>query len=481
MTTIEDRGSMRWLRRDFLAGRIGPAGDASGRVRLQTLVILRWLAIAGQLTAVLFANLVMDFPLPLGLCLAVIAASAWLNVFLTLRYRSTMRLPEWQAAVYFAIDLAQLAVLLFLTGGLQNPFALLFMAPVTISATTLSLRSTGLLLMQAFVYVTLLAWFHLPLPWYPGEEVGLPPLFVTGHWIALLLGLGFIAAYAWRISQESRRMSAALSATQAVLARAQRLSALDGLAAAAAHELGTPLGTISLVSKELMRGGMSEAEMKEDLALLNSQAERCKEILSRLSRRPEDGDAIYSRLPLKALLDEVTRPHRDMDVGFRMEVVAQTEGAAEPEIWRRPEILYGLGNFIENAADFARSEVAISAYYDPNRIVVTIIDDGPGFAPDVIEKLGEPYVTTRPRRSAGKRGAPAAADAHEGMGLGFFIGKTLLERTGATVAIANRHDAKPGAEVTITWPRRAIEAAPAWPEGAGAEPAAGVAPPGASA
>ncbi|MDP2125109.1 MAG: ActS/PrrB/RegB family redox-sensitive histidine kinase, partial [Parvibaculum sp.] len=311
MTTIEDRGSMRWLRRDFLAGRIGPtAGDASGRVRLQTLVILRWLAIAGQLTAVLFANLVMDFPLPLGLCLAVIAASAWLNVFLTLRYRSTMRLPEWQAAVYFAIDLAQLAVLLFLTGGLQNPFALLFMAPVTISATTLSLRSTGLLLVQAFIYVTLLAWFHLPLPWYPGEEVGLPPLFVTGHWIALLLGLGFIAAYAWCISQESRRMSAALSATQAVLARAQRLSALDGLAAAAAHELGTPLGTISLVSKELMRGGMSEAEMKEDLALLNSQAERCKEILSRLSRRPEDGDAIYSRLPLKALLDEVTRPHR---------------------------------------------------------------------------------------------------------------------------------------------------------------------------
>ncbi len=464
MAMIVDKGSMHWLRRNFLAGRIAPAGDASGRVRLQTLVILRWLAIAGQLAAVLIANLWMGFPLPLGLCLAVIAASAWLNVFLTLRYRSTTRLPEWQAAVYFAIDLMQLAVLLFLTGGLQNPFALLFMAPVTISATTLSLRSTGLLLAQAFVYVTLLAWFHMPLPWYPGEALVLPPLFVTGHWIALLLGLGFVAAYAWRISQESRRMSAALSATQAVLARAQRLSALDGLAAAAAHELGTPLGTISLVSKELMRGGMSEAEMKEDLALLNSQAERCKEILSRLSRRPEDGDAIYSRLPLKVLLDEVTRPHRDMDVGFRMEVVAEEEGAAEPEIWRRPEILYGLGNFIENAADFARTEVSISAHHNRNRIVVTIVDDGPGFAPDVIEKLGEPYVTTRPRRSAGKRGAPATDDAHEGMGLGFFIGKTLLERTGAIVTIANRRDAKPGAEVTIAWPRRAIEAEPAFPE-----------------
>ena len=458
MTMSDDRVAMHWLRRNFLAGRM--PGDQSGQVRLQTLVILRWMAIAGQLAAVLLVHFGLGFPLPLGLCLAVIAASAWLNVFLTLRYRSATRLPDWQAAVYLAIDLAQLAVLIFLTGGLENPFALLFMAPVTISAATLSLASTALLLLQAFTYVTLLAWFHMPLPWRPGETPQLPELYVTGHWLALLLGLGFMAAYAWRVSQESRRMSAALAATQLVLARAQRLSALDGLAAAAAHELGTPLGTISLVSKELMRGKMSEQEMKEDLALLNSQAERCKDILSRLSKRPDGTDVIYSRLPLHALLDEVVAPHRDMDVAFLIEVVADDEEASEPEIWRRPEMLYGLGNFIENAADFALEEVHLAAHYDRHHVAVIITDDGPGFAPDVLEKLGEPYVTTRPRS---KRASSDPEGGHEGMGLGFFIGKTLLERTGATVEIGNRSDGKVGARLAMRWPRRAIEAEPAFP------------------
>lgn len=459
MTTIDDRAAMRWLRQNVLAGRVMPS-DPSGQVRLQTLVILRWLAIAGQLSAVLIVHFVLGFPLPLGACLAVIAASAWLNVFLTLRYRSSMRLPDWQAAIYLAIDLAQLAVLMFLTGGMQNPFALLFMAPVAISASTLSLLSTGLLLAQAFTYVTLLAWFHMPLPWRPGETPDLPPLYVTGHWIALLLGLGFMAAYAWRVSQESRRMSAALAATQLVLARAQRLSALDGLAAAAAHELGTPLGTISLVSKELLRGNMSEAEMMEDLALLNSQAERCKDILSRLSREPDDADAIYLRLPLHGLLDELVAPHRGMDVSFRIETVAEQGDVSEPEIWRRPEMLYGLGNFIENAADFARSEVSVTARYGKSHVTVTVTDDGPGFAPDVLEKLGEPYVTTRPRD---KRLRTPMDGNHEGMGLGFFIGKTLLERTGASVEIGNRSDGQSGAEISVRWLRRAVEADPAFP------------------
>ncbi len=462
MAIVEDRGSMHWLRRRFLAG--GNAATANvaseaGRVRLQTLVLLRWLALGGQLAAVLFVSLGLGFPLPLGLCLSAIAASAWLNVFLTLRYRTTVRLPDWQAAVYFAIDLMQLAVLLFLTGGLQNPFALLFMAPVTISATTLSLRSTIALLTLSFVYVTLLAFFHMPLPWRPGQPFALPPLYLLGNWTAIALGLGFMAAYAWRISQESRRMSAALSATQFVLARAQRLSALDGLAAAAAHELGTPLGTIALVAKELQRGGLSAEEMKEDLELLGSQAERCKDILSRLSREPKGEDAMYSRLPLHVLLDEIIEPHRDMDVEFRISVSAREPDAREPEIWRRPEILYGLGNFIENAADFARSEVAVSVSYDRRNIAISIMDDGPGFSPEIIEKIGEPYVTTRPR--VARSNEPGSE--HEGMGLGFFIAKTLLERSRAKVEIANRDDGTPGALVKVVWPREAIEADSAFP------------------
>ena len=203
--------------------------------------------------------------------------------------------------------------------------------------------------------------------------------------------------------------------------------------------------------------------MKEDLALLNSQAERCRDILSRLSREPDEADAIYLRLPLHGLLDEVVSPHRDMDVIFRIKTIADGGGASEPEIWRRPEMLYGLGNFIENAADFARNEVAVVARYDKSHVSVTITDDGPGFAPDVLEKLGEPYVTTRPRD---KRVRTAGDGDHEGMGLGFFIGKTLLERTGATVEIGNRSDGHPGAEIAVSWPRQIVEAEPAFPASA---------------
>jgi two-component system sensor histidine kinase RegB len=463
MTVVEDEdvGGMRWVRRRLLSPELRLGQVESGRVRLQTLVLLRWLAIAGQLVAVLLVSAVLKFPLPLGLCLLAILASASLNIFLTWRYRTNVRLPDWQAAVYFAIDLAQLAVLLFLTGGLQNPFALLFMAPVTISATTLSLRSTIALLALSLIYVTSLAFFHMPLPWRPEEAFAVPDLYLVGNWVAISLGLAFMAAYAWRISQESRRMSAALSATQFVLARAQRLSALDGLAAAAAHELGTPLGTIALVARELQRGSLSPEEMKDDLDLLVSQADRCKDILGRLSREPTGEDALYSRLPLHVLLDEIINPHRDLDVHFAVSILPGEEEASEPEIWRRPEILYGLGNFIENAADFAASEVALIVVYTSKKIMLSIIDDGPGFSPDVIEKLGEPYVTTRPRASV-QRHDPDGE--HEGMGLGFFIAKTLLERTKARVEMVNRQDGKSGAQVTVTWPRDAVEADSAFPQ-----------------
>ena len=210
--------------------------DQAG-IRLQTIMLLRWLAVAGQLGAVLFVYFGLKFPLPLGFCLAAIAASALLNVFLALRYRTPIRLPDSQAAAYLAYDLLQLAALLYLTGGLGNPFSLLFMVPVTISATTLSPRSTGLLLSLAFLCVTALSIYHLPLPWTPDAPLVLPWTYQAGIWAGLLLGLGFVAVYAYRIADEARRMSNALEATELVLAREQRLSALDGLAAAAAHEL----------------------------------------------------------------------------------------------------------------------------------------------------------------------------------------------------------------------------------------------------
>lgn len=426
--------------------------DQAG-IRLQTIMLLRWLAVAGQLGAVLFVYFGLKFPLPLGFCLAAIAASAWLNVFLALRYRTPVRLPDSQAAAYLAYDLLQLAALLYLTGGLGNPFSLLFMVPVTISATTLSPRSTGLLLSLAFMCVTALSIYHLPLPWTPDAPLILPWTYQAGIWAGLLLGLGFVAVYAYRIADEARRMSNALEATELVLAREQRLSALDGLAAAAAHELGTPLGTIALVARELQRDKPTGDQLDEDLNLLRSQAERCKEILSRLTHRPDARDALYARIEIDALLSEIVAPHRDMDVSFDLATDGETPA---PSLVRRPEILYGLGNFVENASDYARRTVTLTGKFDKEMVRISITDDGPGFPMDMVDRLGEPYVTTRPR------GTPRSVrdGSHEGMGLGFFIGKTLLERSGASVLFGNRTDGRTGAVVIVEWPRDAIEAPP---------------------
>jgi len=445
-----------------------PAADARSRlaprrqerrIRLQTLVLLRWLAVAGQLLAVLLVYGIFEYELPLGPCMAAIAASAWLNVFLSIRYRRAVRVPEWQAASFLGFDLGQLAVLLYLTGGLENPFALLFLVPVTVSATTLSARATILLLGLAISLITLLGIYHLPLPWRADDLLELPFLYKTGIWTALVLGLTFTAAYAWRIAQESRRMSDALAATQLVMARAQRLTALDGLAAAAAHELGTPLGTIALVTKELQRAGVDDPQMREDLALLHSQAKRCKEILSRLADEPEQGDMLHSRLPLHVLLDEVVGPHRGGGIEFDIQVTDTSEPGLM--IARRPEMLYGLGNLVENAADFADAKVVLTATVDADNLHLSVVDDGPGLAPEIIDRLGEPYVTSRARRSVKRDDHDDSAD--QGMGLGFFIAKTLLERTGAQVTIANRADAggpgnTRGAEVQVTWVRADIEA-----------------------
>ncbi len=429
-------------------------------IRLQTLVLLRWLAVAGQLGAVLFVYYVLGFPLPLGFCLAAIAASAWLNVVLTIRYRATVRLPDHQAAAYLAYDLVQLAVLLYLTGGLANPFSLLFMVPVTISAATLSPRATGLLLALAVVCVTGLVFSPFPLPWTPGVPLELPRIYQAGKWAALLLGLGFVAMYAWRIADEARRMSNALEATELVLAREQRLSALDGLAAAAAHELGTPLGTIALVARELQREKPTGDQLDEDLTLLRSQAERCREILSRLTRRPDERDALYSRIEVGALIGEIVAPHRGGDVDFEL-LMNTHEGASPVFLVRRPEILYGLGNFVENAADFAKSLVVVTGTINERAVCLTITDDGPGFPTDLIDRLGEPYLTTRARGTVAIHVAQRGrTGTHEGMGLGFFIGKTLLERSGASVAIRNRTDGLTGAMVIVEWARETVEAPP---------------------
>jgi two-component system, sensor histidine kinase RegB len=431
-------------------------GVGIGLMRLRTLVRLRWLAIVGQAGAVLGVHFVLGFPLPLGFCLSAIALSAWLNIFLTIRWRKSVRLSETHAGLMLLYDVAQLAVLLYLTGGLENPFSFLFLVPVTISATSLSTRWTLLLGLMAFGCASFLAFRHLPLPWVPGQRLVLPEFYIAGMWAALICGVVFSAIYARRIADEARQMSAALAATEMVLAREQRFSALDGMAAAAAHELGTPLATIALVAKELKRELAPDSPHTEDIDLLISQTARCREILARLANREAQIDDMYQRTVMLAMIEELIEPLRGADVVIA--VTSSADGderalATEPVFSRNPGIAYGLGNLLENAVDFAETRVEIEAKWTPTQVSITVKDDGPGFHENIFDRLGDPFVTTRPGygEDAGETGG------HAGMGLGFFIAKTLLERSGASVSLANRPAPEHGAVVHVVWLRSIVD------------------------
>lgn len=436
--------------------KLGSGEAEIGMLRLRTLVRLRWLAIVGQAGAVLGVHFALGFPLPLGACLVVIAFSAWLNIFLTIRWRKSVRLNETPAGLLLVYDVMQLAVLLYLTGGLENPFSFLFLVPVTISATSLSIRWTLWLGLLAFACATFLAFRHYPLPWVPGERLDLPEAYIGGMWAAIMCGVVFSAIYARRIADEARQMSVALSATELVLAREQRLSALDGLAAAAAHELGTPLATIALVAKELKRELPEKGPHTEDIDLLISQTARCREILARLSSREAQTDEMYQRTSILVMIEDLVAPLRGSDV-----VIAVTSSAdlddkvreSQPVFRRNPAIAYGLGNLLENAVDFAEARVEVDARWTLAQVSITVRDDGPGFHENIFDRLGDPFVTTRP----GYGDDLDETGRHEGMGLGFFIAKTLLERTGATVSLANRPTPEHGAVVHVVWPRSLID------------------------
>ncbi len=435
--------------------------SASNMLSLRVLVRLRWVAVVGQLLAVIAVNYILGFKLPLALCLSVIALSAWLNVFITFRWPVGRRLTATQAGLMLGYDIVQLAGLLYLTGGLENPFSFLFLVPVTVSATALTLRWTLALGALAFGCASVLALFHLPLPWSGEGPLVLPRLYVAGLWFAIICGVIFSAIYARRIAQEARLMSSALAATEMVLAREQRLSALDGLAAAAAHELGTPLATIALVAKELKRELPGNNPHGEDIDLLISQAARCREILSRLANRDTQDDDMYQQVRLTAMIEDLVAPMRGSDVTITVEA-GSADGSAEPVFRRNPAINYGLGNLLENAVDFADRQVLVSAQWTTDAVNLNIRDDGPGFNQSVFDRLGEPFVTTRLGYGTLE---PSAEGGHQGMGLGLFIAKTLLERTGASVSLDNRASPAQGAEIVIGWGRGNVDVSQSSPNG----------------
>lgn len=421
-------------------------------VRLDPLIRLRWLSVIGQTVAVLGVYYGFEFDLPLISCLAVIALPAALNIVLQWRFSTTARIHPDHAGLLLAFDIAQLTAIMFLTGGLENPFEFFFLGPVLISATALPRRTTALLGGFAIACATLLAFYHEPLPWTDQGRPVLPEEYVFGVWLSMILAIFVIAVYAWQIAEEQRQLSDALTATELVLAREQHLSQLDGLAAAAAHALGTPLSTISVVARELEREIGPQSKHFDDIKLLREQTQKCRDILAKLNELSAT-DEPFGRLPLATLLDEVIAPHRNFGIAIDLNMAADPNPPAGA---RNPAILYGLGNLLENAVDFAESRVEVSADWTDDNVTIVISDDGPGFAPEVIKRIGEPYVRSRRRRRM-------YASDETGLGLGFFIAKTLLERSGATLNFVNRAFPQRGAIVTVRWPRARFEDVPAAP------------------
>ncbi|MEL7464239.1 MAG: ActS/PrrB/RegB family redox-sensitive histidine kinase [Pseudomonadota bacterium] len=441
-------------------------GGARARwVRLKTLTTLRWFAVSGQAIAVAIAVLLFDVYVPLAPCILAIAIAIVFNIVSMQVFPANQRLSERAATISMLFDLGQLSALLILVGGLTNPFAMLILAPVTISASTLTLRSAFLVALSALCLVSIMAVASAPLRFEDGELLLPPPIYIFGIWAALTISICFMTLYARRVTVETYRMTRALRAAESALAREQRLTAIGGLAAAAAHELGTPLATIKLVSSELAEELADDAELREDAELIRSQADRCRDILNDL-RQGGRSDEHVRRLPISALVLEAAEPHRDRGAHIIMRYSGGplTSVVEQPLVYRRPEIIHGLRNLIQNAVDFAETTIWIDVSETENVLRISVGDDGPGYPEDLLQRLGDPYVSSRPR--AARTHGDHADGEYKGMGLGLFIAKTLLERSGARVSFATAERGvrrrNRGAPLEARSPSGAVAAA-VWP------------------
>lgn len=426
------------------------------------MILLRWVAIVGQLTAIIVGQYVYGLQLEIGLCYLAVGVSVIGNLIAIFVFPENKRLAESENFAMVMFDLLQLGFLLFLTGGLNNPFSLLLLGPVTVSAAVLTTRSTILSGATAIAMVSLLSQYHFPLRTNQGFILSIPDIFIFGNWIALVIAIIFIGAYSHRLTTEMNSMSDALSATQMALSREQKLTDLGGVVAAAAHELGTPLATIKLASAELMEELEDREDLREDAALIREQADRCRDILRDMGRAGKD-DLHLRQAPLMAVISEAAEPHahRGKAVHFSHEPESGLE-KNQPSILRKPEIIHGLRNLVQNAVDFAKANVWVESSWTEDTISIRIVDDGKGFPPYLLGRIGDPFVR--------RRKAPASGEErpeYEGMGLGLFIAKTLLERSGAELSFANGTDPyeskksetlQIGAIVEVTWPRPIIDA-----------------------
>ena len=402
-----------------------------------TLTILRYIAIFGQFLAinVVFYYLELDFPI--NESYLIIFVGLLTNIFLQFKVKVN-QLKDTYASFFLLYDLLQLSILLYLTGGIINPFSFLLIIPAIVSSTFLSMGTTIILSMITSFMLFILTHFYLPLPGMDLNTFVVPNFYKFGILISILIGLIFLSYFGIRFSGESKKRSEALNKLQEVIAKEYELESLGGQAAAAAHSLGTPLATISVVAKELKKEIGDNKEVSKDIDLLISQTKRCSEILKKISKKQIEEDNFLSSIRIEDLIEEIINSFKE--TSSKQINLFIEEDKNKINIQRTPEIIYGLRNFIGNAVKFSKSKVQINLKSNDNIIEIEINDDGPGIPEDIINKIGEPYI-----KSKSKELSP-----NSGLGLGTFLGKTLLERQGANLKF-KRNGKLGGALIILSW------------------------------
>ena len=408
-----------------------------------TLTILRYIAIIGQFIAINIVYFYLSLPFPIELSYSIIFIGLSTNIYLQFGIKIN-QLKDLYAAVFLIYDLIQLSFLLYLTGGIFNPFSFLLIIPAIVSSTFLSMGTTIILGFVTSLLLLVISFFYLPLPGADMNLLHFPVFYKIGIIISILIGLIFLSYFGIRFAGETKKRSEALNKLQEVIAKEYELESLGGQAAAAAHSLGTPLATIAVVAKELKKEIGDNKDISKDIDLLISQTKRCSEILKKISKKQIEEDIFLSSIKLEDLLEEIIVSFKETS-SKKIDLILDNDNN-KINIERTPEIIYGLRNFIGNAVKFSKSKVKISLKSDSNKIEIKINDDGPGIPDDIIKKIGEPYIKSK----------SIELNPNSGLGLGTFLGKTLLERQGANLSFRRNNDLG-GALVIIRWdPKKLI-------------------------
>ena len=402
----------------------------------KTLVILRWIAIVGQILTILVVNFVFNFDLPIISCMIIIAFGGITNIYLQLWFKKS-ELSPLDSTFFLFYDLFQLTFLLFLTGGIKNPFVIFLIVPSIVSSTLLTLKNTFILAFATILFLLAITFYHLPLP-HPGNiYFHVPDYYLYAVPIAVVIVLVFLTYFGARFGFESRKRAEALKELELILAKEQELESIGLQAAAAVHSLGTPLSTITVIAKELKKEIVKNPKYSKDIDLLLSQAKRCSEILKKISQAQIEDDKFVSEVTMQNLLVEITRSFEEIS---EKKIILNLDKAKKEILMDRSvEITYGIRNFIGNAVKFSKSKIKVNLDSNSKQVKISISDDGPGFPEDVSKRIGQPYIATRSEGLGSKAG----------LGLGTFIGKTLLERKKAYLNFSNLE--KEGALVTIVW------------------------------